>query len=325
MENSSNQKDKKYFYKDSVQQVISFEKKLNKLGILIKKDSDLNRIGYNVLEVYEKHLNVKLHDDTTDIREYMAEYMGFNNFISKIMPLLDSQYIDEIKPHLELLSNSSIPLNIKSKVTDQGSNKLFELYIASLCASCFSNIKVDPIKKSIGDNPDIIFDHLNKKWGIACKVLHSAKTKTLFDNVEKGVHQIEVSSSDTGFVFLNLKNIIDYNTFWPITNQAEYDKGKELPEFASYASIHKPINLLHDIVLGIQREMIKEIGVSNLIQLFEGKKAQPVIVIFLQATTGILVNSKPVFTILGFLDVLRIKEPLPEAMNVLSMINDQIQ
>lgn len=316
--------DKKYYYSYSAERTLAFEKRLNDIGIKINPDSDLYRIGFNVLEVYEKHKKPELHNNNEDIREYMSRVMGFNNFIEKTFPFINSEYIDRIKPHMELLNKSSIPQAVKSKITDQGSNKLFELYVASLCYPDFNNIRLDSPDNSKGNNPDIMFDYNGQCWSIACKVLHSPKTKTIFDNVVKAVDQIEKSNCNSGFVFISLKNIIDYDSFWPILNKDKYLQGKEDPYFSSYCSVKIPISILESYVLNIQNDLKKEIGVDLLVNLFKDKKAQPVIVIFLQAPTGLINEGVPVFLLLGFLGMLRIDKVDDEAIKILNIINDKI-
>ena len=316
--------DKKYYHLYSSEKALAFEKKLNEIGIKINPDSDLYRIGFDVLEVYEKHKNPDLHDNNDDIREEMGRVMGFNNFIEKVSPLLDSEYVNGIKPHLELLNKSSISQTIKAKVTDQGSNKLFELYIAALCYPEFDNIRLDSPENSKGDNPDIMFDYNGKCWSIACKVLHSPKTKSIFDNIEKAVEQIENSENDFGFVFISLKNIIDYDNFWQILNKKEFIQKKEEPLFASFTSVEIPVKILENYVLKIQTDLVNEIGIDLIFELFKNKKAQPVIIFFLQAPTGIMKNGEPVFSLIGFLGMLRIFELDTEAIEVLEMINDKI-
>lgn len=315
---------KKYNHLYSSEKALAFERKLNQVGININPDSDLYRIGFDVLEVYEKHKNPDLHDNNVDIREEMGRVMGFNNFIEKVFPLLESEYVDSIKPHLELLNKSSIPQTIKAKVTDQGSNKLFELYTAALCYPEFNNISLDSPENSKGDNPDIMFDYNGKHWGIACKVLHSPKIKTIFDNIVKAVEQIENSNSDSGFVFISLKNIIDYDNFWQITNKKEFLEKKEEPLFASFSSVETPVGILKNHIFKIQKDLGNEIGIDSIVNLFKNKKAQPVIVFFLQAPTGIMKDGIPVFTLIGFLGMFRIYELDREATEVLEMINYRI-
>lgn len=315
--------DRKYYHLDSANSTLLFENELVKLGIHINKDSDLYRIGYSVLETYEKQLNSSLHDNSIDLRESMSEVMGFNNYIEKLFPILTSDYKDSIKPHLELLNNSSIPQTKKSRITDQGSNKLFELYMASLCYPQFQNIKLDSPKKSKGDNPDIMFEYKGRTWGIACKVLHTSKPQTIFDNVVKAIDQIEKSKSDSGFVFLSLKNIIDYDDIWPILNKSDFINKKTDPVFGSFISPNIPVKKLESYVFKLQNDLATEFG-NSIFEIFHNKKSQPVIVVFLQAATGLIKENSPVFSLLGFLGMIRINYIPDFAIEVLKRINERI-
>ena len=316
--------DNRYYHLYSADKVLAFEKRLNEIGIKINPDSDLYRIGFDVLEVYDKHKNPDLHDNYGDLRENMRQVMGFNNFIEKVTPLLNSEYIDEIIPHLELLNKSSIPQTMKAKVTDQGSNKLFELYTSGLCYPQFQNIRLDSPISSKGNNPDVMFSFENRRWGIACKVLHSPQIQSIIDNVIKGLEQIEKSESDTGFVLISLRNIIDYDDFWPILNKEEFLKNNEEPLFGSYLVKEIPAKKLENYVLDIQDKLQTDIGIKELLNIFKNKKAQPVVVVFLQGATGIIDNGSPVFSLLGFLGMLRMKEVPNYAVKVLEIISDKI-
>jgi len=169
-----------------------------------------------------------------------------------------------------------------------------------------------------------MFSFENRRWGIACKVLHSPQIQSIIDNVIKGLEQIEKSESDTGFVLISLRNIIDYDDFWPILNKEEFLKNNEEPLFGSYLVKEIPAKKLENYVLDIQDKLQTDIGIKELLNIFKNKKAQPVVVVFLQGATGIIDNGSPVFSLLGFLGMLRMKEVPNYAVKVLEIISDKI-
>lgn len=293
--------DKKYTFDYSVEQVISFSKKLTELGITINKDSDLYRIGFYVLELLEKHKDPNLRDEWEDFRPVMRDVIGFNNFLSKIIPLLDSEYNETVIEHIKLLNTSSIPLTKMSKVTDQGANKLFELYVAGLCYPDFTAIELDSPINSKGNNPDVIFQYNEEKWGIACKMINSFKAKSIMDNIIKGIDQIENSPCDCGFVMINLKNVIDYDEIWPLNNNEKYLKGEEPPMYGTFLDFNVPARILNSYVFKMQELINEEYSIQEQRDLFKNKKAYPLAVSLFQGATGVIKDGSPIFTFIGFL------------------------
>ena len=109
--------------------------------------------------------------------------MGLHDFAFKMLQVQNHPDFLQLLPHIELLNSSSILQNTSSVVTDQGSNKLFELYFATILMQIGSNLELEPpqIKKS--RNPDIIIKIDNLKWGIASKALHSNKHLTFLNRL----------------------------------------------------------------------------------------------------------------------------------------------
>lgn len=184
----------------------------------------------------------------------------FNNqinpidFVSQIVKHQSHKDFLKLVPHLQLLNTSSTSvLTTKSKVTDDGNNKLFELYIALLCMGFSDNVDLDDPKNSKGDNPDIIFDYKGEKWAIACKAMHSDKEKTLYDTIVKGTDQINRSIAVKGIVAVNLKNIIARDEIWPITNPDQVAKGED-PLFGCFSTIEAPLKVLQKYGTDFQKK-----------------------------------------------------------------------
>ncbi|MCW7490988.1 hypothetical protein [Leptospira meyeri] len=198
---------------------------LEDFNIKVPNGSELESIILESVKLSDNEKNGTYYAENEDFRQTYSNIIGLHDIYTKISNVKTHRNYKDLKAHLNLLSNSSIPQNKKSLVTDSGSNKIFELYIALSCMKISKEILLDDPQNSQGDNPDIIFDFKNKKYGIACKALHSNKHQTLYNNLEKALDQIEKSASEIGLVIISLKNIINHEEYWPITNPEEYKKG----------------------------------------------------------------------------------------------------
>lgn len=278
----------KFPFNTSEQQLFDFEQLLKNNGLVIETNSDLERISIAILETNAKHRKEILHDDKNDVRDIFSDVAGLIDFVSQILKHKNHKDFGKIVPHLQLLNTSSTSvLTTKSKVTDEGNNKLFELYIALLCMAFSDNVDLDDPKNSKGDNPDIIFDYKDEKWAIACKALHSNKERTLYDTILKGTDQINRSAATKGIVAVNLKNIIDREELWPVTNRDKIAEGDD-PLFACFPSIEIPTNILQKYGTDFQKRLIETIGNESLRKLSETNKCPAGFLIFLHGMTSVL-------------------------------------
>lgn len=285
-------------FETSERLIYEFEQLLKKNGLVIQTNTDLERISFAILETNAKHKKEIIHNDQTDIREVFSDVAGLVDFVSQIVKHQSHKDFLKLVPHLQLLNTSSTSvLTTKSRVTDDGNNKLFELYIALLCMGFSDNVDLDDPKNSKGDNPDIIFDYKGEKWAIACKAMHSDKEKTLYDTLVKGTDQINRSTATKGIVAVNLKNIIDHNEIWPITNADEVAKGDD-PLFGCFSTIESPLKILQKYGTDFQEKLNDTIGSDNLKKLAETNKCPAGFLIFLQAMTSVSHQAKCLPTIL---------------------------
>lgn len=289
----------KFPFDTSEQEIFDFEQLLKANDLSIQKGSDLEKISIAVLEANAKYKKEIKHNNNTDIRLLFSDVAGIIDFVKQILKHKNHPDFNQVIPHLHLLNTASTAtMTTKSKVMDAGNNKLMELYIALLCMSFATNVRLDHPDNSKGDNPDIMFEFKNKKWTIACKALHSAKEKTLYDTIEKGTEQINKSSADKGIVIVNFKNIIDREQIWPIINQEQVDKNGEEPIFACFPNLDIPLGILSTYGNEYQKKLIETIELENLKNLSKSKKCPPGFLIFLQALTAVQFNGQCPATIL---------------------------
>lgn len=103
-----------------------------------------------------------------------------------------------------------------STAGDQDADKLFELLVGTCLLPVVSSLETD---RGDGRNPDLLVRHRWRRWGIACKRLHTPSSTRFRDTVTKGIQQIEVSSAEKGLVFVHLTDLLNHDLFFP-RNQA---------------------------------------------------------------------------------------------------------
>lgn len=220
--------------------VYKFEATLRNIGIEIAKNSELERLCLNIIDVVEKHLNPTLRDPKADIRPYAREFVGMKDLMSKIVNAAGMNNFSELLPHLKKLNEANPLQNVRTSVLNQENDKMFELFMATLCLGLSpKSISLDHPERSKGDNPDILVELGGKIWGLGCKAPHSFQSQSIFKNIESAVEQIEDSSAETGIPVITLKNIFDHDKCWPLLNEKEYRNG-EKPYFGAFLDLTYP-------------------------------------------------------------------------------------
>lgn len=279
-----------YPFNINEEELFRFEEILKSNGLSIESNSDLENISLDIIKcnkILRKEIEV---DNSDDIRLFLSRVAGLVDFIHKILKHEEHSDFNQIIPHLQLLNDArSVPLTTLSGVTDSANNKLFELYVALLVMDFGTNLELESPEVSKGDNPDILFDYNGERWGIACKAIHSKNEKTLFDTIEKGTKQINRSEADKGFVFVNFKNVLDYDSIWPITNSEEYANGA-FPEFACFDSIELPLKALENVRRDFEERLKATYGNNPLEHLPNKGKTTDAFLIFLHSVTSVRHN-----------------------------------
>ena len=150
-----------------------------------------------------------------DARPVARAAMGFVDLAGKVVGVKDHPDFDQLVPHLRMLSKTTVLQNAASSVIDDAANKVIELYIACLAMTFGTEVALDHPVSSKGDNPDVMLGFRGQRWALALKTLHSAKPRTIYDNIKKATDQIEASPAGQGLVVLNVKNLLDYDALWP--------------------------------------------------------------------------------------------------------------
>jgi len=193
-----------------------------------------------------------------------------------------------------LLNVGEVSQSRPVSATDQASNKIFELLAGCFAMRCGTNVSLDDPDHSRGDNPDVLATIRGRQWGIACKVLHSVNPKTILDNIVEGLRQIRTSTAETGFVFLNLKNVLDHAKYWPVQNSAEWAHGAE-PVFQAFIDVSIPRIFLEGEIGTLVAGVRPLVTAEELGSRFRQSRSLPGVVLYanvMSAVTG--PNGKPV-------------------------------
>jgi hypothetical protein len=172
-------------------------------------------------------------------------------------------------------------------VCDEATNKIFELLFALALLDLSNEVVLDHPTLAKGNNPDILATIDGQCWGFACKTIYGSSEKSFYDNLKKGVEQIEAApKAQVGAVVISFRNILSHEECWPILNQNEYRTGAE-PIFAAYS---RPEEFVRERVVETIRQkhdqVVDEIGLPNIMKLFVGKKALPGYLAYCPTCTG---------------------------------------
>ena len=305
--------------------ITSFKYLISRVGLTINPSSELNRICENALaleEIFQGRLVGEFEDK---LPEFMSEAMGIYDFAKKLLAIEGHENFSELTPHFHLLNQGSVAQNIKSRVTDQASNKLFELYLVAVTMPKGRNLKLDDPNSAKGDNPDILIDLRGRRWGFACKVVHSANEKTIFQNIAKAMSQIDNSDCEIGIPVINMKNIVDHAALWPLLNQEEVNSGKE-PIWGAFIDIDHPKNMINSIVQDLFNKYQSDEWRTEFTELFKNTvKPPPAIMYILQGGSSVVKNKMPIPTRLNVTAVMPFRKFQKDEQKILRSINRTIQ
>ena len=269
------------------QLVFAFEEVLKRFGIPIQSGSELEGACCSVLEVLGKNQNTQILDAQEDIRRVFTEVLGLWFFLKKIVRLEGHTCFSQFVPHLALLNKGMVVQNRRTIVCQEATNKIIELLFALLLLDVSDEVILDHPDLARGDNPDVLATIDGQCWGFACKTIYGASAKTFYDNLKKGVEQIEAAAkAQRGIVVVNFRNIIRHDECWPILNEAEYRNGAE-PIFAAYERPGEFVSShISRVVTQKHGQVVAEIGLPDVMSLFAGKKALPAFLALCQTSTG---------------------------------------
>lgn len=309
--------------------VMRFERVIKTVGIDIRNGSILERLCLNTIDLCEKHEHPELRpSDEIDVRPSYREMVGLFDLLVKLVSCASHSDFPQLIPHLRLLNDGNPLQSVDTSVLDQENNKLFELYIAALCLGIpVDKIALDDPHSARGDNPDVLASIGGRRWGLACKSLHSLVPKTIMGNITKAIDQIERSDADTGIPVLSVKNMIAHEHIWPVRQESALtgNPGNALI-FLSFPTIDEPVRLLNEYAYRICEGLMKEFGRETLTAAFKGRKSQPACLLYLPSATSIVREGRPVPVRLNVFHLVPFTEHIdPEALTFVSSLHHRLQ
>lgn len=311
-------------YANAEQLVFEFERVLNSAGISIRTGSVLERVALNVIDLHEKHVRPELRPSgEEDVRPAHRDLVGMADLASKVVSACSAGVPQGLVSHLALLNETDAPLqNARASVLDQANNKLFELLIACLCImSGADDVELDSPTSSKGNNPDVIARFHGDSWAFACKAVHGPGGMSIYENLKKAVSQIDRADVLRGIPVLSLKNILDHDSYWPVSPDTE--KPGDLIFFA-FPSTSQPIQMMQDFVGKVARSVAEAAG-SELDEIFSSGKVAPGCLFYLPTVTTTWVEGNPIPTRLHMFNYVPFA-PIDEATwAVATALNGQLQ
>jgi hypothetical protein len=289
-------------YQELAQLVFEFERVLNRFDLPIQSGSELEGACCSVLDMLGNQQNT--HDPQEDIRYVFTEILGIWTFLKRIIRLERHACFSQFVPHLALLNKGTVGQNKRAPLCQEATNKIFELLFALVLLDVSDEVILDHPASAKGDNPDILATIDGQCWGFACKTIYGESGKTFYDNLKKGVEQIEEApKAEIGIVVINFRNIISHEECWPIMNETEYRRGAA-PLFTAFEQ--PGAFVASHILAAVKRkcdQVIADIEIDNVKNLFAGKKAVPAFLAFCETCSGRESAQGPIPTSILKLDV----------------------
>jgi hypothetical protein len=294
-----------------------------KNATLIEAGSKFEAASLVMMEMLDTFRREIPHDSKRDHRDDWRRALSLGDILRKVMAHQNHPLFDAIWPHLLLLlGDGEFAQNLFSPKEDQNPNKVFELYVALLILPLCSRMDLDdPEASSGGKNPDVIAEINGEKWAFACKAMHSPLTKSLLDRVRHGIEQIEVTDAAKGVIVVSLKNVLNHEELWPVTQE---------PETGDYIYSCDPDRSRIEQCLQrecnrYQTELLELLGgLQGFRNVFSGSRVYPVILVHLCTVGSVRKNGHPTFQLIRMLASIQ-TEPLPdEVQEVFWLMNEML-
>lgn len=273
--------------------VFEFEAVLGRHGIHIESGSELEGACCSIIEVLAKHRDCTIRRPQEDIRQVFTEALGIWIFLQQIVRLQGHPSFPTFAPHLNLLNEGTVVQNKRLRSSQDATNKIFELLFALVLLDLSQDVALADPDLEDTSNPDILATIDGQRWGFACKVVYGDSGKALFDNLKKAAEQIEASAATIGCPVVNFRNHIKHETFWPLLNETEHRAGAE-PVFGASIDSRAAGPALCDQITLKRDQVVAEIELEHVLNMYRGKKALPGFLAFCQTCAGQVTAIGPV-------------------------------
>lgn len=286
-------------------------------GVRLVEGQSMRSVSDNLLDLVSAFQREGPHP-SADLRAQARQAMGIFDLAAKTNEVANHRDFPNLCAHFRLvLRESALVQSVSSGVLDQTADKMFELLVGLTVMQIGTDVVLDDPEHSRGDNPDVIATVRGRRWGFACKVLHSSNVKTYADTVKKGLEQIRDSEAETGLVLVSLKEHVAYNSFWK--KDASGDRAWASVEQADRALERSVEDVLHGWEDGFG-------GAEQVASLFREVGGVPVVMNYAMPTLLIDLPTGPILTILRRFLPLYLGLPIDqEAANIVDLLDRAVQ
>ncbi len=283
--------EKGWRYESAETSAFALETLLAKSGISVRPGSAFERHVLSVLHFTEQKSLGRIRAEDEDIRPLYRTLIGVHEFATLLLKCQDSPQFPALLPHLRLLNEGEALQNTPSGGRDQATNKLFELYMGAVALQCGEDLTLDNPFISSGENPDVLVTIKQRRWGIACKVLHGLSPQGFIDHLEKGLDQIDRSPAEVGVVAFNLKNVLPHDEIWPLAPLDGIPGNPLTP--AVWSDPAAPFQLLirHMQQLGV--ELVSYLPSGYLATTFDNRRSVPGFLLWGASPSAAMIDGRP--------------------------------
>lgn len=304
----------RFTFEEAMEHTYALERLLRDHGISIRQGSALEAAVLSVMRIVEMRTGRIKPDWSTDLRVEVARLIGLAEISTQILRVREHADFRQLVPHFHLLNEGQAIQVLPSQVTDQPTNKLFELLVGcwAMIAGGTGVELDDPRGGSEGKNPDVLFTLDNMRWACACKTLHADNPKTAFESLVSGVSQIERSPASRGVVILGAKNFLRFERYWPLLNEAAWKRGAE-PVYGCFSNIEEPCEALAADLsyMGSAIDHSGRLDAEAYSNAFSNSKIVPAVVLWGHIPVGVLgPEGTPAFSSIKRLVAVILKPPL---------------
>jgi len=286
------------------------------LEIEIPTGSYLEEAWLNTVELENQRLKKMAFNNTKDIRPVFRKVIALQDLVGRIVRAHKRGYTKRMLDHLRLLPGCKFAQNVRT-ITDENSNKVFELLIGLVCSEIGTDLRMDSPSRPKGNNPDVLITVDKRRWGLACKVMNGYNALTMFERIQEGIEQIQNSEADVGCVVINLKNVIDHDKFWPIIR---YNNGE--PIYGACGDYQEVIADLRELSAERHFRLEEENTRAEIKKILYGKKSIPGVMLFLQTVASATIDDQPAACSIGVLSVMEFGQIQSRDYKVLSSMNE---
>jgi hypothetical protein len=307
-----------YSFDHSHRIATELEALLYSYGISIRPGSALEQATLSIFDILY-HRDAER--DTADIRPLFRDLVGLTELGALLLAVRHHASFPSTLPHLRLLNAGNALQNAPASQLDQAANKIFELFAATLAMRCGTSVELENPSGPGSNNPDVLVTMSGRRWGIACKVLHSENPESFLQNFEKGIDQIERSAADVGVVLFNLKNIIRHQDYWTITNVDEWRRGGQ-PRFSAFRDPQRPFNQLLRETQHLAARVRDYVGLEYLRSAVAGKRTIPGFLLWSHTLAGVVIDEMPKVTSVRIMNFQRIHALTGDETAIVNCLHD---